>query len=184
MSSATRTMIIRLAGMLIVLLASGSALLPLASHIPARIVIGLLLIAAGAIELVAVGARRGHHIPAAIAAAASLLAGLRLALDKDVNFLTTLNFVILWLVVRAAALFMSARGSQEPLCTWVYIAAAVDFALAVLLLGGLPVAMLVYGLFGTTDAIVATFAWIFAASFAAAGLLLIAAAPAEARETP
>ena len=181
MSTERRTLVIRLAGAAIVLLAFGSALLPLAQHIPARTVIGLLLIAAGASELAAVYARRGHHIPAAIAAAASLLAGLRLALDPGANFFTVLNLVILWLVVRAAALFFSARHTPRPVCDWTYFAAAVDLLLAVILLGGLPVAVLVYGLFGQTSEIIATFAWIFAASFVAAGLLLIAAAPHEAR---
>ena len=183
MSSDTRTLVIRSAGVLILLLAVGSALLPMESALPAHVVIGLLLASAGAFELVAVFARRGHHIPAGIAAGASLVAGLRLLLDPNVNFLTILNFVILWLVVRSAALFVSARHSPRPLCTWVYLATAVDFALAVLLLGGLPVAVLVYGLFGTTDEIVATFAWVFAGSFIAAGWLLVAAAPLEARET-
>lgn len=182
MSSATRQLVIRSAGVLILLLACGSALVPMASHLPARLVIGVLLAAAGSIELVAVLARPMHHLTAGIAALASLLAGLRLLLDPAVNFITILNFVILWLVVRSAALFFSAIRSHRPLCTWVYLAAAVDFALAVLLLAGLPVAVLVYGLFGTTNEIVATFAWILAASFVAAGLLLIAAAPLEAAE--
>jgi uncharacterized membrane protein HdeD (DUF308 family) len=183
MSNATRTIIIRIAGVLIFLLAFGSALLPSARHIPAHLVIGLLLGAAGAIELVAVFARRGHHISAGIAAGASVLAGLRLLVDPNINFLTILNFVVLWLVVRSAALFFSARHSARPLCTWVYLAAAVDLGLAILLLAGLPVAVLIYGLFGTTDEIVATFAWVFAASFIAAGWLLIAAAPLEGSET-
>ena len=183
MTTTSRTRVIRWAGILILLLAFGSALLPLAEHIPARTVIGLLLTAAGAIELVAVYARRGHHIPAGIAAGASLVAGLRLALDPGANFITVLNLVILWLVVRTAALFFSARGSPKPLCNWVYLAAAVDFALAVLLLGGLPIAVLIYGLFGSTNEIIATFAWVFAGSFVATGLLLIAAAPLEASET-
>lgn len=183
MSTSTRTAVIRSAGVLILLLAAGSALLPMEKAVPAHVVIGLLLAAAGGLELAAVVARRGHHIPAGIAAGASLLAGLRLLADPNVNFLTILNFVILWLVVRSAALFMSARHSPRPLCTWVYLATAVDFALAVLLLAGLPVAVLVYGLFGTTDEILATFAWVFAASFIAAGWLLVAAAPLEARET-
>jgi uncharacterized membrane protein HdeD (DUF308 family) len=183
MSSETRALVIRAAGILIFLLAAGSALLPMAPHLPARLVIGLLLVGAGALELVAVFARRGHHIRAGIAAGASVLAGVRLLVDPHINFLTILNFVILWLVVRSAALFLSAIHSHRPLCTWVYVAAAVDFGLAVLLLGGLPVAVLVYGLFGTTDEIVGTFAWVFAASFVAAGTLLIVAAPLEARET-
>jgi uncharacterized membrane protein HdeD (DUF308 family) len=183
MSDSARTNVIRIAGILIVLLALGAALLPMAKGIPARIEIGLMLCAAGIFELFAVYARRGHHFAAGAAALASLLAGLRLLIDPDVNFLTILNFVILWLVVRSAALFLSARHSLRPLCTWAYLAAAVDLGLAVLLLVGLPVAVIVYGLFGTTDEIVATFAWVLAASFVAAGWLLIAAAPLEARET-
>lgn len=182
MSTQTRMQTIRLAGLMILLLAGAAILLPLAQHIPGRTIVGLMLTAAGAAELVAAWARRGHHLPASIAAAASLLAGLRLALDPGANFFTVLNFVILWLVVRSAALFFSARGSAPPLCHWAYFAAAVDFLLAVLLLAGLPVAVLVYGVFGQTNEIVASFAWVVAISFAAAGLLLIAAAPVEARE--
>lgn len=176
-------MVIRAAGVVIFLLAFASALLPVASDIPARTVIGLMLIAAGAIEMTAVVARRGHHLSAGIAAGASILIGLRLATDPDANFVAVLNSVILWLVIRSAALFFSARHSEAPLTGWVYLAAAVDFLLAVLLLAGLPVAVLVYGLFGVTDEILATFAWIFAISFVAAGWLLMAAAPLEARET-
>src|SRR6187455_3305355 len=183
MTNSSRTAIIRIAGILIFLLAFASAVLPSVPNVTAWLAIGSLLALAGAIEMAAVFARRGHHLAAGIAAAASILAGLRLLLDPSINFLTVLNFVILWLVVRSAALFLSARHSDRPLCTWVYLAAAVDLGLAVLLLVGLPVAVLVYGLFGTVDEIVATFAWIFAASFVAAGLLLIAAAPLEASET-
>ncbi len=182
MSTANRTLVIRGAGILIILLGLGAALLPLAQHIPGRTVVGVMLIAAGMIELGAVIARSQRNIPAAVAAAVTLLAGLRLEFDARVNFITVLNFVILWLVIRAAALFLSARRSQRPLCTWVYLAAAVDLSLAILLLGGLPIAVLVYGLFGATDQIIATFAWIFAGSFVAAGLLLVAAAPLEAGE--
>jgi len=174
----------QIGGTLIILLALGSALLPLAQHIPARTVIGLMLIAAGGIELAAVLARPSRHIAAIVAAAATLFAGLRLGLDPRVNFLTILNLVILWLVVRAAALFFSARRTPRPVCNWTYFAAAVDLLLAITLLGGLPVAVLIYGLFGQTSEIIATFAWIFAASFVAAGLLLIASAPHEASERP
>ena len=179
MSNAARSLVIRSAGVLILLLAIGAALLPIAKGIPARVEIGVLLAAAGIFELAAVAARRGHHIAAGAAALASLLAGLRLLLDSDINFLTILNFVILWLVLRSGALLVSSRHSPSPLCTWVYLAAAVDFALAVLLLVGLPVAVLVYGLFGTTDEIVATFAWVLAASFVVNGLMLLEVASCE-----
>jgi hypothetical protein len=46
MSTASRTGVIRTAGVLIMLLAFGSVLLPLAQHIPGRTVVGLLLITA------------------------------------------------------------------------------------------------------------------------------------------
>lgn len=184
MPTEKRALVIRLSGALIVLLALGSALLPLAQHIPGRTIVGLLLIIAGAIEMAAVYARRRHRFAPSIAAGASLLAGLRLVADPGANFFTVLNLVILWLVVRAAALFFSARRTPRPVCNWTYFAAAVDLLLAITLLGGLPVAVLIYGVFGQTSEIIATFAWIFAASFVAAGLLLIASAPHEATERP
>jgi len=183
MSIQARTSLIRLAGMLIILLAAGAALLPMAQHIPGRSVVGLMLIAAGAIELVAVTARsHGHRLGQGLAAVASVFAGLRLGLDPNANFFTVLNLVILWLVIRAGALFVSGLKSRSPLCNWSYFAAAVDFGMAVVLLGGLPVAVLVYGLFGQTGEIIATFAWILAASFVATGVLLVASASLQARE--
>ena len=182
MTKGSRTTAIKIAGLLIILLGVAAAFLPAAENIPGRTIVGLLLVAAGAIELAAVVAMRGRHFAAGLAAAATLLAGLRLLLDPGVNFLTVLNLVILWLVVRSAALAISARASPQPLCFWIYVAAAVDFGLAVLLLAGLPVAVLIYGLFGTTNEIVATFAWVFAASFVAAGLLLLLGAPFDRRD--
>lgn len=163
-----------------VLLAGAAALLPLDSPVPERVAIGVLLVLAGLIEAVAVWARRGPQRPALVAAGASIVAGLRLALDPSANFVTVLNLVILWLVVRSAALLFSARQSPEPQCQWIYMVAGVDFLLALLLLAGLPVTVIVYGLFGQTSAILGTFAWVLAASFAAAGLLLVVAAPKEA----
>ncbi|MBA3834910.1 MAG: hypothetical protein M3448_01445 [Pseudomonadota bacterium] len=176
MSTQGRTTAVRIGGALIMLLAAAAALLPLAQHIPGRTVVGLMLVGAGSIELAAVLIGHGHRTWAGIAAGASLLAGLRLAVDPGANFFTVLNLVILWLVVRSAALFFSARLTAPAERAWVYFAAAVDLLLAVLLLGGLPVAVLIYGLFGQTSEIVATFAWIFALSFVAAGLLLFTTA--------
>ena len=83
--------------------------------------------------------------------------------------------VILWLVVRGAALLYSAprtgaaRNLGRPCCSDRPAARAG-------LLAGLPVALLVYGLFGPTPQIVAKFAWVFAASFIATGALLLAIA--------
>ena len=90
-----------------------------------------------------------------------------------------LNLVILWLVVRAAALAFAASRSGDPLRSWFVLAAATDFLLAVLLLSGLPIALVVAGLFGPTSEVIATFAWILALSFVATGALLIASASAD-----
>jgi hypothetical protein len=96
--------------------------------------------------------------------------------DPSAGFFAVMNMVILWLVVRGAALLFSAARTSPPLGTWVGLAAATDLLLALALLAGLPVALLVYGLFGPTAQIVATFAWVFAASFIATGALLLAIA--------
>ncbi|NUT01540.1 MAG: hypothetical protein HOP96_11245 [Sphingomonas sp.] len=182
MSDTARKHIIRTAGILIVLLALGAALLPLERGLEGRLVVGTLLFVAGIIELLAAMARRIHKPSALLAGAATVLAGLRLAFDSGAGFFEVLNLVILWLVVRTAALAFAASRCRPPLRNWFLLAAATDFLLAVLLLAGLPIALVVAGLFGPTSAIVATFAWILAISFVANGAMLIAVAPAEACE--
>jgi len=181
-SDAARKHVIRIAGFSIVLLAFGSALLPLENDLPGRLVVGWLLLAAGLIETGAAMARRIQRPVAAIAGVATIIAGLRLIADPRAGFFEVLNLVILWLVVRAAALAFAASRSREPLQSWFVLASATDFLLAVLLLAGLPIALIVAGLFGPTSEIIATFAWILAVSFIATGSLLIAAAPVEAGE--
>lgn len=182
LSDETRKYVIGGAGVLIILLAFGAALLPLEHGIPGRLVVGWLLVVAGLIELGAALARKIHRPTASIAGSATVLAGLRLVLDPSAGFFPVLNLVILWLVVRSAALAFAASRSTEPLQGWFVLAAATDFLLAVLLLSGLPIALIVYGLFGQTSEIVATFAWVLAISFVATGTMLIAVAPIEARE--
>ena len=86
MSDQARQLIIRTAGVLIVLLALGAALLPLERGLPGRLVVGSLLLVAGIIELAAALARRIHKPTAAIAGTATVLAGLRLVLDPTAGF--------------------------------------------------------------------------------------------------
>lgn len=182
MSDQARKHIIRVAGFLILLLAVVAAFLPAEPKMPGRLVVGGLLLAAGVIELAATAARRIHKPSAAIAGAATVLAGIRLVADPNAGFFPVLNMVILWLVVRAAALAFAASRCRPPLQGWFILTAATDFLLAVMLLAGLPVALVVAGLFGPTSEIVDTFSWILAASFVATGTFLIAAAPIEACE--
>jgi uncharacterized membrane protein HdeD (DUF308 family) len=167
---------------LIILLAFGAALLPMERNLEGRLVVGWLLLGAGAIELIAASARRIHRPSASIAGVATVLAGLRLVLDPHAGFFPVLNLVILWLIVRAAALAFAASRCRGSLQNWFLVAAATDFLLAVLLLSGMPIALVVWGLFGRTSEIVATFAWVLAISFVATGATLIAVAPAEASE--
>jgi uncharacterized membrane protein HdeD (DUF308 family) len=182
LSDTGRKFLIRGAGVLIILLAFGAALLPMEHDLEGRLVVGWLLVAAGAIELAAALARRIHRPTASIAGAATVLAGLRLVLDPRAGFFPVLNLVILWLIVRAAAQAFSASRCRGSLQNWFVLAAATDFLLAVLLLSGMPIALVVWGLFGRTNEIVATFAWVLAVSFISTGATLIAVAPAEASE--
>ena len=182
MSDQARKHIIRIAGVLILLLAVAAAILPAERGMPGRIIVGGLLLAAGVIELGATLARRIHKPSAAIAGAATVLAGIRLVADPNAGFFPVLNMVILWLVVRAAALAFAASRCRPPLQGWFMLSAATDFLLAVMLLAGLPIALIVAGLFGPTSEIIATFSWILAVSFVATGAFLIAAAPIEACE--
>jgi uncharacterized membrane protein HdeD (DUF308 family) len=163
-----------IAGVLIMLLAIGALLLPLQRDLPDRLVVGWLLIAAGTLELSTALVRQRHRKSVALAAVATLGAGIRLTADPSANFFAVMNMVILWLVVRGAALLYSAARTRRPLKSWIALAAATDLLLALGLLAGLPIALLVYGLFGPTPQIVATFAWVFAASFVATGALLLA----------
>jgi uncharacterized membrane protein HdeD (DUF308 family) len=188
MSHSARTAILTGAGVAIVLLAFAAALLPLFEEAPARMTIGWLLLAAGLAELIAAAARFAHRPTSAIAGGATMLAGLRLLLDPEAGFFEVLNLVILWLVVRTAALGFCALKAHDRMKAWLGLAAAVDFLLAVALLAGMPVALLVVGLFGPTRQVSATFAWVIALSFVATAALQFAAAqlerPQQRREEP
>jgi predicted membrane channel-forming protein YqfA (hemolysin III family) len=54
-----------------------------------------------------------------------------------------------------------------------------DFLLAVLLITGLSTSTLVVSLFGPTRELVASFAWVLAASFVVNGLMLLEVASSE-----
>ena len=177
-----RQRIVMVSGALIVLLALGAALLPLSDTLAPRVVIGTMLLAAGALELLSALMLQAHRPAMSIAGGATILAALRLLLDPRAGFFPVLNLVILWLVVRAAALAFAAWRSKDPLQSWLIFSSAADFLLAVGLLAGMPIAYLVVGLFGPTQPIVGTFAWVFALSFITTGAALIATSRLEFRQ--
>jgi hypothetical protein len=167
-----------IAGWLIILLSAGAALLPVEKGISAS-VIGALLLAAGLIELGAGTLRRDTRELAILAGGATVLAGLLFLLNRDSRFFPIVNIVIGWLALRSIILGIKSRRVGGSVRTWATIAAATDFLLALVLLVGLSLSSVVVLLFGPTPAIVASFAWIVAASFVATGLLLLEVASCE-----
>jgi hypothetical protein len=154
------------------MLSIGAALLPAGKHISSDM-IGALLIAAGLIEMIA-GALRREVRPFAMAAGAvTALAGLLFVLDHETHFFPRVLPIIVWLLVRSLILLAASREAGGSVRTWTALSAGMDFLLAVLLATGLSISTIVISLFGPTPELVATFAWVLAASFVVNGLLLL-----------
>ena len=75
-----------------------------------------------------------------------------------------------------AAAAIETPGSVR---TWTALSAGMDFLLAALLITGLSISTIVISVFGPTRELVATFAWVLAASFVVNGLLLLEVASCE-----
>jgi hypothetical protein len=166
------------AGIAIILLSAGAALLPAEEGISSD-VIGVLLLAAGLIELVAGSLRRETRLLAMAAGGITAAAGLLFVIDQQARFIPTVNIIIAWLVLRSIALAIASQHTGGSVRRWTLIAAATDFLLGVVLLVGLSLATIVILLFGPTPALVATFSWIIALSLVATGLLMLEIASCE-----
>jgi hypothetical protein len=171
-SDSTRIQLIRLCGLGIVALGVASALLPAANGLPAS-TIGLLLIAAGAIEIFAGTLRKEVHVFAVSAGVVTALAGLLFLLNPSTHFLPTVWPIIGWLILRGLILIWKSRNTGGTVRLWTRLSAGMDLLLAVLLIAGLSIATLVVGIFGPTPPIIASFSWVLAASFAVTGILLL-----------
>lgn len=178
MNDRSRARLIQLCGLAIIALGVISALLPVANGVPS-FSIGLLLIAAGAVEIFAGRLRQEVHVFAASAGAVTALAGLLVTWNPSSHLFPTVWPVILWLIARSAILFWSSRHTGGSVHTWTAISAGMDLVLAVLLIAGLSIAALVVSLFGPTQPLIAHFAWILAASFVVTGNLLLEVANCE-----
>jgi len=178
MSSPARVRGLRAAGIAIILLSAGAALLPAGKALSSD-VIGALLIAAGLIETVA-GAMRREARPAAMAAGiVTALAGLLFEINPQTHFFPTVVPIIGWLLVRSLILVIGSREARGSVRTWTALSAGMDFLLAVLLIAGLSISTLIVSLFGPTQELVASFAWVLAASFVVNGLLQLEVAGCE-----
>ena len=172
LSDRTRARGIRVAGIAIIILAAGAALLPAGKRISSDM-IGGLLIASGLIEAVAGSLRREVRPFAMTAGGVSALAGLLFLVNPETHFFPMVTPVIGWLLLRSVILAIASGESAGSVRMWTGLSAGMDFLLAALLIAGLSISTLVISIFGPTAELVASFAWVLAASFAVNGLLLL-----------
>ena len=179
LSTPARARGLRAAGIAIILLSAGAALLPAGKALSSD-VIGALLIAAGLIETVA-GALRREARPAAMAAGiVTAFAGLLFEINPQTHFSPTVVLIIGWLLLRSVILVIGSREAPPgSVRTWTALSAGMDFVLAVLLIAGLSISTLIISLFGPTEELVASFSWVVAASFVVNGLLQLEVAGCE-----
>jgi len=179
LSNRTRAMLIDAAGVAIIALGIGSALVPAADRLKGTAVIGGLLLVAGVIELLA-GSLRPLVRPYAMAAGGvTALAGLLFLTSPTTHFFATVTLVIGWLFIRSMILIYASQHSRGSVRTWMGLSAGMDFLLGVLLIAGLSVATVIISIFGPTPEVTASFAWVLAASFAVTGSLLLEVASCE-----
>ena len=178
LSPSTRTRLISAAGVVIILLSAGAALLPVAQGAPGT-TIGALLMIAGLSEIGAGLLRRDGGVFAVAAGAVTSLAGLLFLINRTSQFFPTLNLVAAWLLLRSLVLLVAAIRARGPVKAWIGISAATDFLIGLLLVAGLSISGLVVSVFGPTPQLIASFAWVFALSFIVTGLLLLQVASCE-----
>lgn len=167
------------AGVAIILLSAGAAALPFIDRIAGARVVGVLLIAAGLVEMIAATLRDQTRVLALVAGAVTTLAGTMFLVNSGVKFLPTISIVTAWLLLRSVILAVTTLRVHGSVRTWIAISAATDLALGLLLLVGLSISTLIVTLFGPTPEMVASFAWVLAISFVATGMLLLEIASCE-----
>ncbi len=182
-SDRTRARGIRVAGVSVILLGAGAALLPADKGISSD-VIGALLVAAGLIEVIAGSLRRDVQPYAMTAGGVTAVAGMLFIINPETQFFPTVWPIVGWLLIRSCILAYASTHTGGSVRMWTALSAGTDFLLAALLIAGLSVAAVVVSLFGPTPPLIATFSWILAASFVATGLLLLEVASREQESLP
>jgi hypothetical protein len=168
----------RVAGVLIILLSAGAALLPAGKTISSD-VIGGLLIAAGLVETLAGTLRREIRPYTMAAGGVTALAGLLFLVNPETHFFPMVWPIVGWLVLRGLILGAGSTQAHGSVRTWTGLSAGMDLCLAALLIAGLSIATIVVSIFGPTRPLIASFAWILAASFIVNGLLMLDVASCE-----
>lgn len=173
-----RARALRVAGIVIILLSIGAALLPAGKTISSDMIGGLLL-AAGLTETLA-GSLRHEARPFAMAAGVvTALAGLLFVLSPEAHFFPRVMPIVGWLLLRSVILAGALTETTGGVRRWTAISAGLDLLLGVLLVAGLSMSTIVISMFGPTRELVASFAWVLAASFVVNGLMLLEVASCE-----
>ncbi len=183
-SHTPRPSLVTAAGVAIILLGTGAAALPFLDRIAGNRVVGILLLAAGLVEMFAAILRDQTKFLALLAGAVTTVAGILFLIDTSTRFLPAITIVTAWLLVRGLILAITTALAHGSVRRWIAISAATDFALGLLLLVGLSISTLIVSLFGPTPTMVASFAWILAISFVITGMLLLEIASCERDSTP
>ena len=178
LTNRTRARGLRVAGLAIIGLGVAAALLPAGKTISSDL-IGALMIAAGLIETVAGSLRRDVRVYSMAADGVTTIAGLLFLLNPETHFFPIVTPIIGWLVLRSLILAYASTHLKGSVRTWMGLSAGMDFLLAVLLIAGLSIATIIVSIFGPTPQLIASFAWVLAASFAVNGLLLLEVASCE-----
>lgn len=175
----SRPRLIAVCGVIIILLSAGAALLPVVGGGASAAIVGSLLAVAGLVEAYAGTLHRQAKGLSTLAGAVTTLAGLLFIFNPVGHFGPTALIVVGWLLARSVILFLAGRHSTGSVRMWTLLSAAMDLALAVVLLMGISISSLVVSLFGPTEPVVAGFAWIFALSFVVTGAMLLEIASCE-----
>ena len=178
LSDRVRARTLRVAAIAVILLGVAAALLPAGKMIHSDL-IGGLLVAAGLIETIAGSMRREARTFAMAAGVVTALAGLLFVLNPETHFFPSVWPVIGWLLIRSLILVGALTETAGSVRRWTAISAGIDFLLAVLLIAGLSTSTIVVSLFGPTRELVASFAWVLAASIVVNGLMLLEVASCE-----
>lgn len=171
-SDAARARALRVAGVGIVLLGAAAAFLPAGKTISSDM-LGGLLIAAGLIETVGGSLRHGTRLFVMVAGIVTALAGLLFVMNPETHLFPRVWPIIGWLLLRSVILGAATAETHGSVRLWTAFSAAMDFLLAMLLITGLSISTIVVSVFGPTPELIASFAWVLAASFAVNGLMLL-----------
>ena len=168
-----RANVLTVAGIAIMLLGAGAAALPFLDRQEGNQLVGWLLLSAGLIEIGAATQRFENRILAMLAGVVTTAAGVLFLASPMGHFLPAVTIITAWLLVRSLVLALTSSRAAGSVRVWLGISAATDFALGMLMLGGLSIATFIVMLFGPTPQLVASFAWVFAISFLVTGGLLL-----------